>query len=889
MSTLQEQFLLASEHVGTIRKDVSQAKLLRLYALWNQVESGDVDTSKAPSSMNLVKHAKFTARKKLIGVSSEVAMKTYVSLVRGIDPDWAPVAQLQSEDSLVNPGVRGGRGAGGAPPQAKSKGPGSKLFRRSGRTSANKLFRGGASASASGSGDQQAKQLSGKKLGTLFDKAATFARHSRLFNNNNSQTILYSLFKQATAGPCMRPAPRGFSRIRYAKWRAWANLFDMPKEEAMRLYVAHVRRFAPEFEAAVRDIVPGVMRDDEPEDAGPTGSVRSGLGSGRATDVSGGGAGATSASSDGLLQYSGDATSATSAKELLALMQSASEHGGLVYVMTGASGFLGSHLIGELLQFNANSVVLALTRPTSRAKLLGKLAGMYGEEASGRVVPLDADIAEKGLGLAKDVQAALVSSASGVDHFFHLAASYDMEASDAHNERSNVDGTRYAVELANALGKAHDTTFQYTSSIVVAGNYDGLFFESMFNEGQEFDNPYARTKFQAEELVRAKCSANFRIHRPGIVVGSSATGEAEKIDGPYYFFASIQALRKLLPSAMTLPMIEGGSLPLVPVNYVVAAMAAIAHNESPALNGRAFHLVDPSPLTVVEVLNVLAKAAHAPGFSPRLSKLAQVLVPARFWGGVDAIPLLAGAPKFIAKNALGIPENVYNYTFFKTDYDDEATREALAGTGLRCPKFKSYAWRLWDYYERVLDPSLNKSLALQKEVKGKVVVITGSSDGIGLVLAHRVAKAGAHVVLVARNKEKLDKVQKAIAAEGGSASIAVADLSLEDPTYAAIDQINKEFGAVDFLINNAGRSIRRSAEYQRDRFHDFERLMSLNYFGCTFACFATLLSSNEEQVTNSLISPCKLNSLAHDSGHAARHAPAQGGADHQHQLHQRSD
>lgn len=110
-------------------------------------------------------------------------------------------------------------------------------------------------------------------------------------------------------------------------------------------------------------------------------------------------------------------------------------------------------------------------------------------------------------------------------------------------------------------------------------------------------------------------------------------------------------------------------------------------------------------------------------------------------------------------------------------------------------------------------------------------MITGASSGIGLTIAKRIAAAGAHVLLVARTQETLEEVKAAIEQQGGQASIFPCDLT----DMNAIDQLSQQIMAsvdhVDFLINNAGRSIRRAVHESFDRFHDFERTMQLNYFG----------------------------------------------------------
>lgn len=124
---------------------------------------------------------------------------------------------------------------------------------------------------------------------------------------------------------------------------------------------------------------------------------------------------------------------------------------------------------------------------------------------------------------------------------------------------------------------------------------------------------------------------------------------------------------------------------------------------------------------------------------------------------------------------------------------------------------------------------INKTLP--KVVKDKVALITGASSGIGLTVAKQLAASGAHVLLVARTREKLEAVQQEIEQVGGKASVFPCDLNDMQSIDACAQKILAEVGHIDILINNAGRSIRRAVEESVDRFHDFERTMQLNYFG----------------------------------------------------------
>ncbi len=120
---------------------------------------------------------------------------------------------------------------------------------------------------------------------------------------------------------------------------------------------------------------------------------------------------------------------------------------------------------------------------------------------------------------------------------------------------------------------------------------------------------------------------------------------------------------------------------------------------------------------------------------------------------------------------------------------------------------------------------------LPDAVDGKTVLITGGSSGIGEAAAKKIAGAGGQVVLIARTPEKLEKVADEIRDDGGSAHFYSCDLSDMDAIAEMADQVLADLGGVDILINNAGRSIRRSLALSYDRIHDYQRTMQLNYLG----------------------------------------------------------
>ncbi len=125
------------------------------------------------------------------------------------------------------------------------------------------------------------------------------------------------------------------------------------------------------------------------------------------------------------------------------------------------------------------------------------------------------------------------------------------------------------------------------------------------------------------------------------------------------------------------------------------------------------------------------------------------------------------------------------------------------------PRLDDYAWRLWDYWERHLDPDLFIDRSLRGHVGGKVVVVTGGSSGIGHATAVMMGRAGARVAIVARDESKLAETVREIEEEGGEVNAFSADLAEMEACDEVLEQIFTKMGTIDILVNNAGRSIRR--------------------------------------------------------------------------------
>ncbi len=489
------------------------------------------------------------------------------------------------------------------------------------------------------------------------------------------------------------------------------------------------------------------------------------------------------------------------------------------YFVTGGTGFIGQNLIELLLKRRGK--IYVLVRKGSRDKL-NRLTERLGKAAAAKVVPVTGDLTRPFLGISPAQRKGLTEK---IDHVFHLAAIYDLKADAASQEAANINGTQNAVRFAETVKAKR---FHHVSSIAAAGLYPGIFTEDMFEEATGLENPYFRTKHDSEGIVRKKCKIPWRIYRPGIVVGNSETGEIDKIDGPYYFFKLIQKMRRAMPAWMPTIGVEGGRINIVPVDFVVKAMDHIAH--LPRQDGKCFHLTDPKPRRIGEVLNIFAEAAHAPQMSMRIDARLFNYIPGALKQGLSMLPPIRRIYRQVLSD-LGMPSEVLQFINYPTKFDSRDTHKLLKGTGITVPRLDDYAWRLWDYWERNLDPDLFIDRSLRGHVSGKVVVVTGGSSGIGQATALMMARAGARIAIVARDESKLADTVREIEEEGGEAKAFSADLADMGACDAVIKQINAEMGGIDVLVNNAGRSIRRSIATSYDRFHDFERCMQLNYFG----------------------------------------------------------
>jgi len=488
------------------------------------------------------------------------------------------------------------------------------------------------------------------------------------------------------------------------------------------------------------------------------------------------------------------------------------------YFVTGGTGFIGRFLVEKLLSRGETIYVLVQEKSIDRYEALLERVGATKDE----VVAIVGSLTEPNLGISDANMSMLKGS---ISHFYHLAAIYDLYAAEEIQQAVNVQGTKNAVDAATVMDSG---CFHQVSSIAAAGLYKGTFREDMFEEAEKLDNPYLQTKHESEKVVREECTIPWRVYRPGMVVGHTETGEIDKIDGPYYFFKMLQKIRGVLPQWMPTIGIEGGRLNIVPVNFIVDALDHISHVEGE--DQKCFHLTDPDPYKVGEVLNIFAKAGHAPTMTMRIDSRMFGFIPPMIRNGLKSLPPVKRITKAVL-NDFGIPQSAMEFLNYPTRFDSRETERVLKGTGIEVPRLPDYAPAIWDYWERKLDPDLYKDRTLKGTVQGKVCVVTGATSGIGLATAHKLAEAGAIICIAARTQETLDEVKKDLEGKSDTVFAYRCDFADMESSDLFVKEVLKDHGHVDYLVNNAGRSIRRAISHSFDRFHDFERTMQLNYFG----------------------------------------------------------
>jgi hypothetical protein len=280
-----------------------------------------------------------------------------------------------------------------------------------------------------------------------------------------------------------------------------------------------------------------------------------------------------------------------------------------------------------------------------------------------------------------------------------------------------------------------------------------------------------------------------------------------------------------------------GDTNVVPVDYVAKAMDHLAHLDG--RDGEAFHLVNPEPQPVIDVVNAFCAAAGAPRFATPVDRstaggllgaLPGPLRPLRLAGAlIRTTPVQAVLDQTVGR--AGIPPEVLAHSSFRPVFDSRRTEKALAGSGIAVPDLESYARTplgLLGGPPRPLHRErLRRARGPRRQVRRDHRRLLGHRPGHGA--QGRPGRwhpgPGRPGQGQARGHPSHDREPR------GTAHVYPCDLSDLEAIDALCAQLGTDLPSIDFVVNNAGRSIRRSLRLSQDRFHDFERTMQLNYFG----------------------------------------------------------
>lgn len=338
--------------------------------------------------------------------------------------------------------------------------------------------------------------------------------------------------------------------------------------------------------------------------------------------------------------------------------------------ITGFPGFIANRLLERLARNECDFILLVQSSLRSRAvEEIERIAQSSGKSIDDFRI-IEGDISEPGLAL-NPADLDLVQQLT--TRVFHLAAVYDLAVPEDLALRVNAGGTRNVVALARTLPRLRQ--FHHVSTCYVAGKREGVILETELRHDAGYRNFYEESKNLAEQEVDSvKHELPVTIHRPAVVCGDSQTGETGKYDGVYYL------INYLLRWPSVLSLINIGnhevSLNLVPVDFVVDAMAALAFEDRAI--GKTLQLADPSPLSTNQLFNAIATSIDG--------HRSKITAPASW---VSFFLMLPPSPRIT-----GLPHSAVPYFFVKQLYDSTQAQQLLAPHGIHCPPFQSYVDRI---------------------------------------------------------------------------------------------------------------------------------------------------------------------------------------------------
>jgi len=352
-------------------------------------------------------------------------------------------------------------------------------------------------------------------------------------------------------------------------------------------------------------------------------------------------------------------------------------------VVTGASGFVGAHLVRQLLQDHPDARLTLLLREENgksgadRATDILKRLRLDPADR-GRVEGIGADVTRARCGIAPPVYDGLAADTTCV---IHGAASIRFDDRLAEARQVNVEGTRHVLALAQAAhARGALRRFVYVGTAYVAGERTGVVREDELDRGQRFRNSYEQSKFEAEQLVRTQGRAiPITILRPSIIVGDSRTGETSSFKMLYWPLKMYA--RRIWRTA---PGFPDAIIDIVPVDFVASAISRLAFD--PRAVGRTVHLC-AGPGAHATVDELAGRASEFFGVPP-----VRYIDPDLFWRLIHPllVAVLWGRKRRVVKDG-----RVYrSYLSMRMVFDTATAEDLLGPAGIRPPHVMDYLDRL---------------------------------------------------------------------------------------------------------------------------------------------------------------------------------------------------
>jgi len=361
--------------------------------------------------------------------------------------------------------------------------------------------------------------------------------------------------------------------------------------------------------------------------------------------------------------------------------------------ITGLPHFFTYKLLNKILDEDFFIKIYVLIREEHTKKIYKYINKNLTASQASRVNVLEGDVVAVDLGLSGKEYSQVTKEST---HIYHMASRYFYGMDENIAYKVNVRGTKNTIELA--VNCKNLQRFNFYSTAFVSGNKEGTIMEDELIKPHKFNNHYEKTKYEAEKLVRSFMDKiPTSIYRPSIIVGDSKSGKIDKFKGPYYL------IKLFMFSNITLPMPKNGKTPIniVPVDFVINALYHLSL--TPAAIGKTFHLVDPNPVTVKQIADILAQKTDKARKYHTIGKTSSTIL-----NTVFKIPIL---DKLLINQ-----KTAFEFLYQNKTYSTINTLELLDGTGIKCPPFNTYVGNLIKYLEEVRKKRTNsKGVVLFRE------------------------------------------------------------------------------------------------------------------------------------------------------------------------------